>query len=226
MMKEIDISNKKLFIFDWDGTLSNSIGMITACVIETFQELNFPEISVEKAKSIIGLGVVQAIIVLTPGFSEQDRDLLAKTYKKNFQEKSSKGILLYPGVESALTFLQNQGLKMAVATGKSRPGLERELSNSNLKPYFQATRTTDDCNAKPDPHMILDIMKELDCIPKETIMIGDTTFDLEMAENAGVESIAITGGAHSIELLEKCKPLKSFSSFQDFSYFLTNEYSL
>ncbi|MDH4261735.1 MAG: HAD-IA family hydrolase [Spirochaetia bacterium] len=217
---DLNLSNKKLFIFDWDGTLADSIDLISSCLMDSFKELRLPELSPEKAKSIIGLGLIDALELLTPKASDHDRDLLLKAYKKYFMERSVSGIVMFPGVEELLLFLKNKSVKTAVATGKSRAGLERDLSNSNLRAYFHTTRTIDECNPKPDPHMIVDIMNELGCSAAETVMIGDTTYDLDMAENAGVDSLAITGGAHSSEILEKCNPLKYFSGLKDLSEYL------
>jgi len=221
-MQEYNITDKKLFIFDWDGTLADSIAIISSSLVDSFRELKLPPLSDEKARSIIGLGLVDALKMLTPGISDHDRELLLKSYKKFFTERAARGIPLFPGVEKLLEFLYNKGMKIAVATGKSRSGLDRELSQAGLGSLLHATRTIDECNPKPHPHMILDIMKELECRPGETIMIGDTTYDLEMAQNAGVESFAIAGGAHSLETLQDFAPIGFFPDFTAFSDFIVD----
>jgi len=222
-MLNIDFSSKKLFIFDWDGTLADTIELISSCLVDSFKELKFPELSEEAARSIIGMGLVEAFKVLTPGSSEEDRNLLLKSYKKFFLERSNNGITLFPEVDSMLAYLQNRGLKTAIATGKSRVGLDRDFKNTGIGIYIDTTRTIDECNPKPDPHMILDIIQELGISQNETLMIGDTTYDLEMAANAGVESIGISSGAHSLQKLEACNPLKIFPDFQEFHKFLQSK---
>lgn len=221
-MDDFDLQNKNLFIFDWDGTLADSIELISSCIMDSFIELKFPELSSERAKSIIGLALTDAVKVLLPEHSDHDRDLLLKTYKKIFLQRSNEGIQLFQGVDALLMFLQSRGSKVAVATGKSRAGLERDLSHANVRHLLNTTRTIDECNPKPDPQMIEHIMLELNASREETVMIGDTSFDLEMARNAGVESIAITNGAHSFERLQTCKPLKYFPDFPSFSQYLMN----
>ncbi|MDH4198880.1 MAG: HAD-IA family hydrolase [Spirochaetia bacterium] len=217
------MKNIKLFIFDWDGTLIDSIALIAECLIVSFQELGFGDLSDEKARSIIGLGLVDALAILTPGRSGDDRQKLLQTYKKHFHAMHANSIQLYPGVFGAILELHERKIKLAIATGKSRQGLERDLHFTNLKPFFHATRTIDECKPKPDPHMITDILSELQLSPEEAIMIGDTTFDLEMAAKAGVKSIASLYGAHSMSDLKRFKPLEYFEDFLSLSRFILKQ---
>ncbi|MES0491527.1 MAG: HAD-IA family hydrolase [Leptospirales bacterium] len=204
----------ELIIYDWDGTLMDSIGLISQCMQKAFSELALPELSDEKAKSIIGLALVRGIEVLTPGASVALREKVVLTYKKYFFKLSETGMHLFPGVAKGMSQLKANGVGLAVATGKSRMGLDRDFARIDFADFFHETRTIDECRPKPDPHMIEDIMQTLKVDPDKTIMVGDTSYDMEMAERAGIRRIAASYGAHPVEQLTPFKPEKVFSDFQ------------
>ncbi|MDH5717905.1 MAG: HAD-IA family hydrolase [Spirochaetia bacterium] len=210
---------KKLIIFDWDGTLMNSIDAIADSIIEAFNELSMGKITKDKAKSIIGLGLKRAFEVLAPDKSTAERDELLLSYKKFFLQKSEHGLPLYPGVENILRKFYNNGTLFAVATGKSRAGLERDFITTNTKTLFAASRTVDECEPKPHPHMIEDIIEELKIKRENVVMVGDTVFDLEMAKSAKVSSVACAYGAHPKEDLLKLNPqFMAHSSYELINY--------
>ncbi|MDH5719158.1 MAG: HAD-IA family hydrolase [Spirochaetia bacterium] len=215
------MNNKiKLVIYDWDGTLMDSVGLITKSILLAFKELGLQEISEEKAKSIIGLGLYEALKVLAPDSPTETHDLLLETYRKHFSEAAETGMILFSGVKTAVQEHHKNGLQMAVATGKSRRGLDLDFIRSGIGSYFQTTRTVDECRAKPDPHMIEDILQELDIKPENAVMVGDTTFDMQMAQTAGVRKIAAAYGAHPLQDLLKYNPEGVFGNFQDLNNWL------
>jgi len=202
----------ELLIFDWDGTLMDSISVITTSLIDSFHELDFSPLTREKASSIIGLGLIDALEVLTPGKSQKEREMLLQTYKKHFLEKSASGMSFFPGMEEAVNKIPEKGILMAVATGKSREGLERDFSRTGNKHLFGTSRTVTECKPKPDPEMIIQILEELSVNPEDAVMIGDTTFDLEMASKAGIASVAVSYGAHPVEDLNRFPAIERFDS--------------
>lgn len=214
------MQNLKLIIFDWDGTLADSIYVITECILKAFADMGIGGINEEKAKSIIGLSLTEAVKVLMPENSDEERETLLGNYKKHFLNTASQGLPLFEGVSESLKKLRESGMKIAVATGKSRAGLERDFAYSGAQVFLDTSRTVDECKAKPDPHMILDIMSELGVVAEETLMVGDTSYDLEMAARAGVKSIASLYGAHEKEKLSPFKPLAYFDNFSALSEYL------
>ncbi|MDR2219988.1 MAG: HAD-IIIA family hydrolase [Methylobacillus sp.] len=201
-----------LIVFDWDGTLSDSTHAIAVSVQEAAKDAGLPIPSDAAARSIIGLELHRAITVLLPDADETQLNLLAERYRAHFLTRSH-GIALFDGVVEAIKQLAEQGVMLAVATGKTRRGLERAFAESGLRPYFQASRCADECFSKPHPQMLLEIMDELNIAPERTLMIGDTSFDLQMANNAGVHSLAVTYGAQPLENLLACEPLAHFDNF-------------
>jgi len=212
--------NKKLIIFDWDGTIMDSISFISQCLVNSFEKLNFESLSEERAKSIIGLGLVDALEALTPGMSQENRSDLLKTYKEFFHANVEGSVQPYSFVHEGLELLSKQNHFLAVATGKSRAGLEKDFDRSGLRKYFHASKTIDDCRSKPDPQMIHDLMNEFNVLPENTVMVGDTTYDMDMAINAGVRRVASAYGAHSEESLLLRNPLFMGNSFEKILHYL------
>jgi phosphoglycolate phosphatase len=196
----------ELLIFDWDGTLIDSAGAIVASLQSACRELGLPVPSEERARHIIGLGLSDSLAYVLPGVAPEAYPRVAERYGHHFRLRDPH-TPLFPGVEPALCALRETGFLLAVATGKSRRGLERALDQTGLRPVFHATRCGDESGSKPDPGMLTDLMEMLGAAPEQTLMIGDTTHDLQMAINAGVASVAAAYGAHPRAQLAALGPL-------------------
>ncbi|WP_047533656.1 HAD family hydrolase [Methylotenera sp. N17] len=217
MQKQYD-----LIVWDWDGTLADSTGMITNALVKAAQQVGLPALDPAKATSIIGLGLRESIYALFGDLPEaQARDLAAQ-YNTNYYAGESE-IPLFPGASDTIIELNKRGYKLAVATGKGRRGLNLALQHCGLTQYFHATKTVDECFSKPHPQMLDALMDELVVMPERTLMIGDTHYDLQMAKNAGVHTAAVTYGAQSAVQLSPYSPEYVFNSFHDLSTWLLDE---
>jgi phosphoglycolate phosphatase len=204
-----------LYIFDWDGTLVNSVDRIVLCLGKAAQELALPLLENHQYQEIIGLGLHEAIHSLYPDADADMHTAMRDAYSKHFVNEDVAPCPFFPGVVETLQTLHEEGHKLAVATGKSRRGLNRVLEQLNWDSYFHSTRCADETLSKPHPLMIEQILEELNMPRHQAVMIGDTEFDLEMARNAGVASIGVSYGAHSAERLEKSSPLAIVNHFGD-----------
>jgi len=209
-----------LIVFDWDGTVANSNQLIVNAIRNASLEVGLPQPTEEAVKGIIGLGLREALIRLVGEIPEDKLQALVARYNVHYNAGENQ-IVLFEGVAEAIPVLHDQGFKLGVATGKGRGGLNRALINSGLGQYFGATRCVDECYSKPHPEMLLQLMDVLDATPDRTLMIGDTSFDLQMAENAGVSSLGVTYGAHSLNSLLPFKPLAHFDEFSKVNQWLT-----
>ena len=203
-----------LYIFDWDGTLMDSTGKIVRCIQAAIADLRLPSRTDSEAKSIIGLGLPEVVATLFPGISDTDSTLFRKRYSQYFIEADQVPCHFYPGVERVLEQLRADGHSLAVATGKSRKGLTRVLGNVGMQNYFHATRCADETASKPNPLMLEQLLEELGCEADQALMVGDTQFDLIMAQNAGIRSVGVSYGAHSEERLLACQPLRLIDHFE------------
>ena len=209
-----------LIIYDWDGTLMNSVQVITDCIKLAFSE-NSIELTDNEASYIIGMGLVEAIEFLAKphmgDLYDDEKEALThsilQSYKSHFTARADTSLHPFPGVPEALRELRERGVRLALATGKSRAGLERDFANSGLGDHFAMTRTIDDAPAKPNPQMIREILEALNVDADHALMVGDTSFDLEMAQRAKVRSVASTYGAHPAASLEKFGPQAMFGDF-------------
>jgi len=206
--------NYDLIVFDWDGTVMDSTGVIAGSIQAACRDLGLPVPSDEDARHVIGLGLVQALRHAVPSAPESMYEPLAERYRHYFLAQDSS-IPLYAGAEDTIRTLHESGYLLGVATGKSRAGLDRVLDASGLRGYFHATRTADQTFSKPHPAMLLEIMDELNVIPERTLMIGDTTHDVELAHNAGVAAVAVGHGAHPPEQLLALSPLVLVNDFTE-----------
>lgn len=202
----------ELLVFDWDGTLMDSAGTIVASIQNACRDLNMPIPSDAAARHVIGLGLQEALSTLQPGYGQDDYDRLVERYRHYYLGQDMH-IPLFEGVAQAIENLHAAGFLLAVATGKSRRGLDRALEHSRLGRYFHSTRCADECFSKPHPCMIEQIMDETGMTAERTVMIGDTSHDLQMAINARVKSLAAAYGAHPREHLEALEPLVCAESF-------------
>ena len=195
----------KFIVFDWDGTLMDSEAQIVSCIHAAIADLDLEPMSNDTVSNIIGLGLREAIDALVPGRDQQFHQAFVDAYRTHwFQSESS---VLFDGVRATLDAVRESNFLLGVATGKARRGLDRVLNDTGLTSYFHATRCADEAPSKPHPQMLLDLMAALDVLPEETIMVGDTEYDMEMATNAGVAKVAVRSGVHSGERLNRHAPL-------------------
>jgi phosphoglycolate phosphatase len=192
--------NYELVIFDWDGTLMDSTGIIAASLQEACRDIGIAVPTDRDARYVIGLGLADSFDHVAPALDEEGRRRLSERYRHHFLARESE-MPLYEGVREMLADLHGQGRRLAVATGKARRGLERVLDLTGLRPWFEATRCADEGFSKPHPDMLLMLMELTGVEPRRALMVGDTTHDLELAANAGVDAVAVSYGAHDAALL-------------------------
>jgi len=184
-----------LVAFDWDGTLFDSTTLIVRCIQAACAELGLPVPSHRDASYVIGLGLGEAMQHVAPGLARERYAELGNLYRKHFFACQHE-IVLFQGAVAMLQALKARNYWLAVATGKSRRGLDEALESNELRGLFHSSRTADETASKPDPQMLNELMREFGVDPARTLMIGDTTHDLEMACNAGAASVGVSYGAH------------------------------
>jgi len=194
-----------LIVFDWDGTLMDSTGHIVFCMREAIAQLNMLTLTDQQISHIIGLGLPEAVKTLYPDSSVQDAQTLAATYRDIWLHHPFEAPL-FDNALNILHKLADQNVLLGVATGKGRRGLDKVLNETGLGDLFVATRCADECHSKPHPQMISEIIDFCGVQPSQTLMVGDTEFDLQMAKNAGAECVGIGHGAHGLPMLQACEP--------------------
>jgi len=202
----------ELLVFDWDGTLMDSAAAIAASLQAACRDLDLPVPNEEQARYVIGLGLGDAMTHILPGLDPARYPDVQARYRVHFLERDS-GTTLFPGAAEMVAALHGSGHLLAVATGKSRHGLDRALAATGLKSYFHATRCADEGHSKPHPGMLLTLMEELGVNSEKTLMIGDTTHDMEMAHAAGVSSLGAAYGAHAKDDLLGYAPVACVDDF-------------
>ena len=195
-----------LIAFDWDGTLFDSTAIIARCIQAAVLDVGGQRPSDEAASFVIGMGLMQALAHAAPDVPKERYPLLGDRYRHHYFAIQHE-INLFEGVLPMLAELKARGHLLVVATGKSRRGLDEALATSTLAGTFDASRTADQTAGKPDPLMLHELMAEFDVPPERTLMIGDTTHDLQMALNAGCASVGVSYGAHEPEAFVELKPL-------------------
>jgi len=200
-------TSTKLIVFDWDGTLMDSEAQIVNCMRDAIADLELPTLTNDQMKNVIGLGLVEACATLYPEASPADHQALTDRYRYHFLEVNKTPAVLFEGVSEMLQELSEQGHYLAVATGKGRRGLDKVLNETGLGHHFHVSRCADECFSKPHPQMLLEILDYVGVEAKDALMIGDTEFDLQMAQNAEVSSLAVSYGVHDIQRLLQCQPL-------------------
>jgi phosphoglycolate phosphatase len=201
-----------LIVFDWDGTVMDSTAVIANSIQSACRDLDLTVPTDEVARHVIGLGLDQALRYAVPSAgASRHADLVAR-YRHHFFSQENAMPLFY-GAEALMQELRAEGYLLAVATGKNRNGLDRALKASNMAQYFHSTRTADQTVSKPDPTMLHEIMAELEVDVQRSLMVGDTTHDLQMAVNAGMSSLAMSHGAHPADQLLELKPLALLDDF-------------
>ncbi len=203
-----------LIVFDWDGTVMDSTAVIAGSIQAACRDLGLTIPGDEAARHVIGLGLVQALRYAVPNAPESMYEPLIERYRHHFLAQD-QAIPLFEGARETMAELHAAGYQLGVATGKSRKGLDRALESTCLKQYFHATRTADQTFSKPHPAMLLELMDELAVTVRRTLMIGDTTHDVLMAQNAGVDALAVSYGAHPAEQLRALAPLVLAQDFAE-----------
>lgn len=196
----------ELLVFDWDGTLMDSAACIAAALQGACRDLGHAVPSERDARYVIGLGLNDALAHVLPDVPSSDYGTVVERYRHHFL-LADGGTTLFSGVSEMICELRNAGHLLAIATGKSRRGLDRALETTGLRQFFDATRCADEGHSKPDPGMLYWIMDTLGVSPERTLMIGDTTHDMEMARAAGVARLALAHGAHERAALLEHAPL-------------------
>lgn len=214
-----------LIVFDWDGTLMDSTGRIVDSVRATASDLALVELSDAEMRNVIGLGLREAILTLYPHLDADAYSHFVERYRHHYLEACSTPALMFEGVIPLLEELRANKRLLAVATGKSRAGLDRVLTETGSRHYFQVTRCADETCSKPDPQMLREIIEELGVEPDNTLMIGDTEYDLEMACRAGIASLAVSYGAHAPQRLAQFEPLACVGSIADMRQWLLSNLS-
>ena len=216
----------KLIVFDWDGTLMDSEARIVNCMRAAITDLDLPERSNEQMKNIIGLGMVEALNALYPEYGEVEYRALTERYRHHFLEVNQTPSVLFAGVKEMLVDLHREGYFLAVATGKGRLGMDKAFRETETEQFFHVSRCADESFSKPHPDMLMYIMDFLGMEAEDTLMVGDTEFDLQMANNAKVQSVAVTYGVHEPTRLLEQRPLACVDNVAELHQWLKNNYTI
>lgn len=209
-----------LIVFDWDGTLMDSTSTIVKCIQESARDLGLPVPDKRAASYVIGLGLQDAMEAAMPDIDPKYYPKMVERYRHHYLAKDND-LTLFGGVHAMLSELSHAGYFLAVATGKSRVGLNRAMNAAQLLSVFDATRCADETFSKPNPAMLQELTRELGQDMKRTVMIGDTTHDLQMARNAGAAAVAVHYGAHTRAELAELKPMFAANSVAELHAWLT-----
>lgn len=201
-----------LIAFDWDGTLFDSTALITRCIQAAVADVGGTVPTHRDASYVIGMGLMQALAHAAPDVPVERYPLLGERYRFHYT-RHQRDISLFEGVLPLLAHLKDRQHVLTVATGKSRMGLNEALRSVELVGVFDGSRTADETAGKPSPLMLNELMGEFGVAPERTLMIGDTTHDLQMARNAGIATVAVSYGAHPLPELERLEPLACVGSF-------------
>ena len=200
-------------VFDWDGTLMDSEAQIVHCLHAAIADLGLEPMDDATVKDIIGLGLKEAIDTLVPGRDAGFHSAFVEAYREHWF--AHDGSDLFAGARDVLELLRSNDIRLGIATGKARRGLVRVLGETGLEAYFDATRCSDETISKPHPQMLLEVMQELSVTPQQTVMVGDTEYDMEMATNAGAAKIAVRSGVHTEDRLKRHNPLVCLDNVND-----------
>lgn len=205
-----------LLIFDWDGTLVDSISRIVESMRVAAVNSGLPSRSDEAIKGIIGLGLPEAIQALYPEVEEgEPLERFRRDYGEHYLSLEVQPSPLFPGVAEAMAEFRHAGYQLAVATGKNRRGLDRVLAGQGWTDFFDITRAADESASKPDPRMLHEILRHCRVDARDALMVGDSPFDLEMARRAGMDSVAVGYGAQSLETLREYAPALEVEHFNE-----------
>ncbi len=202
-----------LLIFDWDGTLVDSAARIVSSFQGAARELGFAVPSDASVREVIGLGLPEAIARAMPDLSAEQIELMRSGYSDHYLYDNTTPVRLFDQVEEGLSRLVDSGYRLAVATGKSRRGLDRILDDTGLRSMFEVTRCADETCSKPDPQMLYEILEQTSVDASQALMIGDTEYDLEMARRANMSRVAVHYGVHDVDRLRACEPVFEMNHF-------------
>lgn len=212
--------NFELLVFDWDGTLMNSVHRIVDCIKRSAAHCGCMVPSERECRNIIGLGLDEALETLFPGSTAKTKNELIDCYRSLFVSQEIGPGDLFAGVPQLLAGLKEEGYLLAIATGKGRSGLQNVLDKTGIKDLFDATRCADETDSKPAPAMLLELMEQCGVSKRQTLMIGDTVHDLKMANNAGVGAVAVSCGADEEHTLLQHAPLSCLNRTAELANFL------
>ncbi len=207
----MDKKRYELLVFDWDGTLVDSTGAIAQAILGAAEDIGTPVPDRSLASHVIGLGLAQALARVVPYLPPERIGEFAARYRAHYSG-SENAIQLFDGAVEMLDTLRERGVRLAIATGKTRAGLDRALRNSGLQGHFSSVRCADQTHPKPHPAMLQELSQELNVDLANMLMIGDTSHDLQMAASAGVAAVGVAYGAHPRAELERLQPLAVFDS--------------
>jgi phosphoglycolate phosphatase len=209
-----------LIVFDWDGTLFDSTRLIARCIQSACADIGIEVPSDRDASYVIGLGLGDALRHAAPALPPERYAELGARYRHHYLA-SQRDVVLFEGTLEMLRELKARNHWLGVATGKTRRGLDDSLRQAGMQELFDATRTADETAGKPDPLMLCELMRELGCSPDRTLMVGDTTHDLQLAANAGCASVAVSFGAHAPEAFAEFPALHVAHSTAELHRWLT-----
>lgn len=207
----------QLLIFDWDGTLMDSAQHITNCMRSAITELGAEPRDDEQIRNIIGLGLEEAVLALYPDVGSPFIKQIAESFREHFLFKDNTPSPLFEGVGDLLEGLKLEGYDLAIATGKSRRGLDKVLSDTGFGAFFPVTRCADETFSKPHPQMLHELLTDYNMHAKDAIMIGDSEYDLQMANNANMHSLAVSYGVHEVPRLLAQQPIGCVDNVKEIS---------
>jgi len=211
----------QLLIFDWDGTLMDSVARIVDCLRKAGEEVHGEESRhYDELKDVIGLGLREALIKLYPDSNEQQIEAMSNSYRYQYMEVNATSSVLFDGAENTLSKLEEQGYWLAIATGKGRQGLDQVLEITGLRDRFHTTRCASETFSKPHPLMLEEILEQLGLDAHQALMIGDTEYDMEMAKNAKMDRLGVSYGVHPPERLDKHQPIGCIDHIEHLHDFL------
>ena len=219
-MNATPYANAQLIVFDWDGTLFDSTGIIAHSLQQACMAVNLKSPSLHDAQQVIGLGFNEAIERLVGSITVEQHNDFMVAYRRSYFANENL-VILFAEMDALLQSLVQQGKLLAIATGKSRAGLNRVLSHKPaLGRCFVSSRTADETQSKPHPQMLHELLEELDIAAEHAVMVGDTTFDVHMAQAARMPSIAVTYGAHDVDTLISAQPTHTVHSVEGLAQLL------
>jgi len=205
----------ELLIFDWDGTLMDSESKIINCFQAALSDTGIAPIEDDRIRDIIGLGLKESMEVLLPDHNQATHNLVVEAYREHFLVRDTTEMPMFPGVIDGIRRLHEQRYTLAIATGKARRGLNRVLNGHELENLFHVTRCADETVSKPHPLMLQQILEATKIPAENALMIGDSVYDLQMATNAGIDSLAVSYGVQSCDRLLEHAPIGCMHEFED-----------